>query len=85
MRQSTAVEDVKDVPALDTLPESPVAGVEPLLTWDQLKTWMGVSDWYLKEYGSREEDPLPLIGTARVKRALPSEVIAWMRRNNGSI
>lgn len=81
MAQSTAEVDALDIPDLDSLPESPVAGVEPLLDLDQLEKWLKVSRWYFKHYGSREEDPFPLIGTARAKRALPSDVIAWMRRN----
>lgn len=81
MKQSSAVIDEIDMPDLADVPDSPVPGVEPLLSQKQLEVWMGVSSWYFKHYGSREEDPFPLIGTARAKRAVPSEVIEWMRRN----
>jgi hypothetical protein len=63
------------------LPESPVDGLEPMLNPAQLAAWMGVSPWYVNFYGRRKRDPLPLHGTPRARRAVPSEVREWMKRN----
>lgn len=62
------------------LPESPIASLEPLLTVSQLCQWTGYSRSNLDKYRNRSEDPLLPIGTMGAPRFLPSEVIAWMRR-----
>ncbi len=70
------------------LPESPVDGLEPLLTLGQLCTWTGYSLSHVNNCRRRAVDPLPALGTEARPRFLPSEVLAWMRREytraNGS-
>lgn len=67
---------------VDELPISPVAGLEPLLTRNQLIEWTGYSRSTIVNYVSRVEDPLPEIGTAALPRYLPSAVVAWMERQH---
>ena len=76
-------ETLQLVPPLTGLPPSPVPGLEPLLTGEQLTEWTGWSRTTIYNYRIREEDPLPSIGGTTSRRYLPSEVIAWMRREAG--
>ena len=64
------------------IPELPPAaeGLEPLLTIDQLCSWTGYSRKTIYTLRNRSDDPLPTVGPASGPRAIPSEVIAWMRR-----
>lgn len=64
------------------LPESPVSGLPPLLTLDQLVEWTGYSRSHVNNYRKRTHDPLPTIGTTARPRFLPAEVLDWMRREN---
>lgn len=61
------------------LPVSPVVGLEPLLTIDQLCAWMGYSRKTIYTYRTRPTNPLPHLGPDSAPRFLPSEVQAWMR------
>lgn len=67
---------------LADLPESPVEGLEPMLNTKQLAKWMGWSPWYVNQQARKEHDPLPLHGTTRNRRAKPSEVLAWLKRQD---
>lgn len=55
----------------------------PLMDREQFKTWLGVSEWWVIQYTRREVDPLPWIGTARVRRIWEPDAIEWLRRNDG--
>ena len=79
---SLVAETVQLAPQLAELPTSPIEGVEPLLTAEQLTAWTGWSRTTIYTYRSREEDPLPSIGGVTTRRYLPSEVIAWLRRES---
>jgi predicted DNA-binding transcriptional regulator AlpA len=62
-------------------PESPIDGLEHLLTTEQLCAWTGYSRKTVYTYRTRSADPLPTVGPAgALQRYLPSDVIAWMRR-----
>lgn len=67
-------------PVTDDLPVSPVPGVEPLLTLANLCAWTGYSLSNINNYRRRSRDPLPQLGTVAAPRFLPSEILAWMRR-----
>jgi predicted DNA-binding transcriptional regulator AlpA len=67
-------------PRAAELPKSPVEGLEPLLTIEQLCVWTGYSRSHVNNCRNREADPLPQLGTVAAPRFLPSEVLAWMRR-----
>jgi predicted DNA-binding transcriptional regulator AlpA len=65
---------------VNDLPESPVDGLEPLLKLEQLCAWTGYSLSHVNNCRKRSTDPLPTLGTEARPRFLPSEVLAWMRR-----
>lgn len=64
------------------LPESPVPGLEPLLTITQLCEWTGYSRPQIGKLRARREHPLPTLGTEQRPRFLPSEVLVWMREES---
>lgn len=73
-----------DEPAESAEPEpatSAQSEVEPLLTPAEIAEYLKVSAWYVNFYARRAVDPLPLKGTARVRRAKLSEIDAWRERN----
>lgn len=72
-------ETLQLVPPLSDLPVSPVAGLEPLLTVEQLCAWTGYSRSSISKLRVRTDYPLPQLGTVAAPRFLPSEVLAWMR------
>jgi len=57
------------------------ASLDPLLTPDQVQEYMGVSRWWIDKYSRRANDPLPWIGTPRVRRMRHSTLLAWLARN----
>lgn len=71
--------DVLQLQSATDLPVPPVAGLEPLLTIDQLIAWTGYSRSLIQTHRYRADNPLPTIGTVAGPRFLPSEVLAWMR------
>lgn len=71
-------------PVADDLPVPPVRGVEPLLTLDELCAWTGYSRTHINKCRRRSPDPLPVLGTEGAPRFLPSEVLAWMRRESAN-
>ena len=62
------------------LPESPLAGLPPLLTLAELCRWTGYSLTHVNSCRRRAHDPLPTLGTEKAPRFLPDDVLAWMRR-----
>lgn len=70
--------------SLADLPESPIEGLEPLLDNKQLAKWLQTTTDYINEMARRDDDPFPLHGSPRLRRALPSEVIAWMKRQSAA-
>lgn len=60
------------------LPDSPVPGLEPLLTLDQLSRWTGYSRSHINNCRRRSQHALPTLGTEQRPRFLPSQVLAWM-------
>ena len=71
-------------PVTDDLPVPPVPGVEPLLTLADLCAWTGYSLTHINNCRRRARNPLPVLGTEKAPRFLPSEVLAWMRREYAS-
>lgn len=67
-------------PVADDLPVSPVRGLEPLLTLDELCAWTSYSLTHINNCRRRSRNPLPQLGTERAPRFLPSEILDWMRR-----
>lgn len=59
-------------------------GPTPLMDRGQLKKWLGVSEWWVTRYTAREVDPLPWIGTAKIRRISEADALDWLRRNNGA-
>lgn len=63
----------------------PVAPDEELLDVAGVRAFVGgvkpVSIWWIDKYSKRPEDPLPWIGTKRLRRMRKSALIAWMERN----
>lgn len=76
--------DLQPFPTVTELPVSPVDGLEPLLTIDQLMAWTRYSRSTIQNYRKRAIDPLPQVGTEGLPRFLPSEVLAWLRREYAS-
>lgn len=69
------------VSALALVGAAPAEQVEQLMTPDQVMEWLGVSRWWIDKYSTRAQDPLPWIGTKRIRRMQPSALITWMARN----
>lgn len=65
-------------------PAREAVGPTPLLNRAQLKNWLGVSEWWVTRFTAREVDPLPWIGTAKIRRISEADVLDWLRRNNGA-
>lgn len=61
-------------------PESP-DGVEPVYTIPQLMAWLKVSDFTVRSW-NKLPDPVPRIVVGGTVRYLPSDVLAWLKRNN---
>lgn len=79
MEVTSLVTELDERPAQSAdLPESPVPGLEPLLTLDQLSKWTGYSLAQLYKLRNRKENPLPMVGTEQRPRAVPSKVLIWM-------
>lgn len=68
------------LPTISDLPIPAMHGVEPLLTLDEVCAWTRYSKSSINNYRRRATDPLPQVGTIGAPRFLPSEVLAWMRR-----
>lgn len=67
-------------------PASPPISVdEELLDVAGVRAFVGgakpVSGWWIDKYSRRKEDPLPWIGTKRLRRMRKIALIAWMERN----
>lgn len=70
---------VQLLPTVERLPSSPIEGLEPLLTIEQLCTWLGYSRSTVQKARLRTDHPLPTLGTIAGPRFLPTEVLGWMR------
>lgn len=66
----------------------PVTADEELLDVNDVRVFVGgakpASRWWIDKYSRRQEDPLPWIGTQRMRRMRKSALIAWLERNAGT-
>lgn len=74
--------------SMNTPPESTIAlndapptTLEPLLDRAALKAYLKVSEWWVTRWTAYEPDPLPWIGTAKIRRMRLGPLFAWMERN----
>ena len=62
----------------------PRGDVEPLYTFKETMAWLHISDFTLRAWIKRPNDPLPRIVVGNVKRFSPSAVRAWMERQENA-
>ena len=67
----------------------PIAADEELLDVAGVRAFLGTPDkpisrWWIDKYSTREVDPLPWIGTKRMRRMRKSALILWLERNAGT-